>query len=530
MSSHDRPRPRLARRRTARRHSRTLPGFAILTLSSIIACGVGGAGCASILGERFAVNAPIAHMLFGSGAAAPSAEEAQRLRAPEGFGIGQFATELPNVRFLRFTETGDLLASLPRGGRIVRLEPDRDGDGRSDGVHDLLTELDRPHGLDLHEGWLYVGEGSRVFRVRYDANTGLTSGQRQTVAASLPDGGNHWTRTARVGPDGFLYVSVGSSCNVCEEGDPRRAAMLRFPAAGGEGVIYASGLRNSVGFDWHPTTGALYATDNGRDLLGDDFPPCELNRIEEGGFYGWPYLNGPGISDPDFGGRAPEKEARAIDPAHSFQAHNAPLGITFVRSQKADASLRGAALVALHGSWNRTSKDGYKVVSLHWGAQGEIEERDFLSGFEIDDDVIGRPVDVAEGPDGAFYVSDDYAGTIYRVAPRDGTTVSSAPSGARTEAGHPLDALAADERGRRGGRGGRGLALWQANGCAGCHDPDRQTSGVVAVPLRDLDRRYTLRSLERFLAAPTPPMPVPPLDAAGRRDLAVFLLSRSRVE
>ena len=522
MSSPHRSRPRLARRSTDRR--RGLRGAAIVAVSSIaVACGVGGAGCASILGERFAVNAPIAHMLFGSGTAAPSPEEARRLRAPEGFGIGQFATELPNVRFLRFTETGDLLASLPRGGRIVRLEPDRDGDGRSDGVHDLLTELDRPHGLDLHDGWLYVGEGSRVFRVRYDATTGRTSGNRQTVASSLPDGGNHWTRTARIGPDGFLYVTVGSSCNVCEEEDPRRAAMLRFPAAGGEAVIYASGLRNSVGFDWHPTTGALYATDNGRDLLGDDFPPCELNRIEEGGFYGWPYLNGPGISDPDYGGRAPEKEARAIDPAHSFQAHNAPLGMTFVRNPEADASLRGAALVALHGSWNRTSKDGYKVVSLHWGANGAIEERDFLSGFEVDEDVIGRPVDVAEGPDGAFYVSDDYAGTIYRVAPRGETTRSSAPFSPRADTGHPLDGLPDDERGRRGVRG---LALWQANGCAGCHDPEHQTSGVVAVPLRDLDRRYTLSSLERFLAAPTPPMPVPPIDAAGRRDLAVFLLSR----
>ena len=309
---------------------------------------------------------------------------------------------------------------------------------------------------------------------------------------------------------------------MCEEADERRAAMLRFPAEGGAGTIYARGLRNAVGFDWQPGTNALYATDNGRDLLGDGFPPCELNRVEEGGFYGWPYVNGFGVSDPDLGGRAPTLESTARPPEHGFGAHNAPLGITFVRAADSPEWLRGAALVALHGSWNRTSKDGYKIVSLHWSESGLIEERDFLTGFELDEDVIGRPVDVAEGPDGAFYVSDDYAGLVYRVARGEAPSAGRA-SQAGTAAVDPLAGLAASEIAERARRG---EAIWRSNRCAGCHDAARAEPGVVAVSLDGLAARYDVDGLVAFLAAPTPPMPVPPIDAEERRDLAVHLLAR----
>ncbi|MBW2666776.1 MAG: PQQ-dependent sugar dehydrogenase, partial [Deltaproteobacteria bacterium] len=173
--------------------------------------------------------------------------------------------------------------------------------------------------------------------------------------------------------------------------------------------------RNSVGFDWHPVTGALYANDNGRDLLGDDFPPCELNQAVEGGFYGWPFANGANIPDPDLGEGKAARIAEAIPPVHDYPAHNAPLGLTFLRGAKLPLAYRNTALSALHGSWNRSSKDGYKVVSLHWHEGGAIEQRDFVTGFERDENVIGRPVDIAEGPDGAIYISDDYAGAIYRV-------------------------------------------------------------------------------------------------------------------
>jgi glucose/arabinose dehydrogenase len=243
------------------------------------------------------------------------------------------------------------------------------------------------------------------------------TGELERLVTDIPPGGNHWTRTIRFGPDGWLYMNVGSSCNVCREEDPqRRAAMLRFRPDGSDEQTFATGLRNTVGFDWQPGTGDLYGTDNGRDLLGDDFPPCELNRIVQGGFYGFPVANGDRVPDPDFGEGQGDRIAASIPPAHAFGAHTAPLGMRFVRGERVPPDYRGAALVALHGSWNRTEKSGYKVVSLHWAEDGTIDERDFLVGFEQDEDVIGRPADVVEGPDGAFYVSDDYAGVIWRVA------------------------------------------------------------------------------------------------------------------
>ncbi len=363
------------------------------------------------------VNAPLSHLLLGRGIETPEESELQaRVRVPDGFSIGTFAEDLPNARFLRFTDTGDLLVSQPARGAVWLLERDEDGDGRSEGRHVLIDGLSRPHGLELHDGWLYVAETDAVGRVRFDPEARAIEWPYKRIVRGLPSGGRHWTRTVRIGPDGWLYVSVGSSCDVCEEDDPRRAAIVRYRPDGSGEEIYATGLRNAVGFDWRPGTAELFATDNGRDMLGDDFPPCELNRIVRRGFYGWPYAHGDNVPDPEFG---PDNAARirdALPPAHAFRAHNAPLGIAFVRGTGAPEPYRDAALVALHGSWNRSSKDGYKVVSLHWGRDGRIEERDFAVGVERDEAVFGRPVDVAEGPDGAFYVSDDYAGAVYRIA------------------------------------------------------------------------------------------------------------------
>ncbi len=379
------------------------------------------AGC-FLLPERYAVNAPVGHLLLAKGIDAPPAETfGGRIRAAEGLSVALYADGLPNARFLRFTPGGHLLVSLPRSGRIVLLEADGDGDGRPDGRRVLLSGLNRPHGMDFRGEWLYVGETGAVGRVRFDAGAATTRGSLERVVTDLPAGGNHWTRTVRFGPDGWLYVSIGSTCNVCEERDPRRASLVRYRPDGTGEEIFATGLRNTVGFDWHPETGELYGTDNGRDLLGDDYPPCELNRIVRGGFYGWPYANGDNDPDPDLGAGHEDAIASALAPVHGFRAHNAPLGMTFVHGPDAPAAYRGAAIVALHGSWNRTRKDGYKVVSLHWQPDGRIEERDFLVGFLEDENVIGRPVDVAQGPDGAIYVSDDYSGSVYRVTERSGT-------------------------------------------------------------------------------------------------------------
>ncbi|HEX9206738.1 MAG TPA: PQQ-dependent sugar dehydrogenase, partial [Steroidobacteraceae bacterium] len=262
---------------------------------------------------------------------------------------------------------------------------------------------------------LYVAERTAIRRVRFDATTGATSGSLEPVLTGLTTDGFHQTKTIGIGPDGWLYLAHGSSCNACAEKDPRRATVMRLRPDGSGAEIYATGLRNSVGFDWAPWDGALYATDNGRDLLGDDFPPDELNRIEQGRFYGWPYVNGFGVADPDLGGEY-AGDPVPTHPVHGFRPHNAPLGIHFVRAAKLPAGYERTALVALHGSWNRSTPDGYKVVALRWLDDGKIEESDFLTGFLNDEGIIGRPAFVTEGPDGAIYVSDDYAGVVYRVS------------------------------------------------------------------------------------------------------------------
>lgn len=486
----------------------------------VLLIGAAFLACEAFLPERFAVNAPIRHLLWGTPGAPPDEEALAGLRAP-GFRVGVYA-RVPSARWLRRTPAGGLLVSVPREGRIVLLEPDRDGDGIADDQRTLLEGLNRPHGMDLHEGWLYVGETDAVARIRFDGETGHVAGDLERVVTGLPGEGNHWSRTVRIGPDGWLYVSVGSSCNVCDEEDERRAAILRFRPDGSDGETFATGLRNAVGFDWRPGTRELYATDNGRDLLGDDFPPCELNRVVRGGFYGWPYANGARIPDPDFGSGREQEIASSIPPAYDFAAHNAPLGITFVRGAPEGSALDGAALVALHGSWNRTRKDGYEVVSLHWNEDGSIREEPFLTGFLVEDRAIGRPVDVVEAPGGVFYVSDDYAGVIYRLAP-EGTDRPGKSAGAPVPEAHiaPLVGLVPGER-RAAAR--RGAALYEAADCFTCHEAERAAEGVVAAPLRELSSRYSLPQLTAYFTTPTPPMPVFPLDEAERHDLAVYLL------
>lgn len=484
-------------------------------------------GACFLLPERFAVNVPIRNALFGTPGAPPAPGlVGSRIRVPEGLSIGVFA-ELPRVRGLRAAPSGALLASVPREGRVVLLEADADGDGRSDGARTLLSELNRPHGLDLHDGWLYVGETDAVGRVRFDAAAGSVSGALERVVTGLPGGGNHWTRTVRIGPDGLLYVSVGSSCNVCIEDDPRRAALLRFRRDGTGAEVYASGLRNAVGFDWRPDSRELFATDNGRDLLGDDYPPCELNRVVEGGFYGWPFANGAREPDPDLGEGREREIQTSIPPAHAFRAHNAPLGIAFLQRDLAPGLPRGTAIVALHGSWNRTRKDGYKVVSLHFAPDGRIDERDFVWGLLDQDEVIGRPVDVALGADGAVYVSDDYGGVVYRIAPLGASAARTGAAGAlpaeRAAAAAP-DPLAALPPAERVAARARGAALYEANACFRCHEAERAEPGAVAKPLGELGARYDAAALAAFFVAPTPPMPAFPLSEDQRRDLAVFLL------
>jgi glucose/arabinose dehydrogenase len=459
-----------------------------------------------------------------TGDAMAESELRERIKLPAGFTVNTFASGIENARMLRFTSAGDLLVSSPREGKIFLLERDQNGDGMADGRSVLLSDLNRPHGIALHDGWLYVAETDAILRVRFDAATRTVSGTPERIVKNLPTGGNHWTRTIDVGPDGKLYVSVGSSCNACED-DKRRAAILRFDLDGKNEEVYATGLRNAVDFAWQPGTGDLYATDNGRDLLGDDFPPCELDRVVQGGFYGWPYANGDRVPDPDNGKGHEAEIARSIPPVHGFQAHVAPLGMTFYTGTMFPERYRGAIFVAQHGSWNRSKKSGYQVVVLFLDGHGGAREEPFMTGFEIDEQVYGRPVDVEVGADGALNVSDDFTGSIYRVAygaavPLPSRATTAAP--ARTAAAHgdPLADVSASER---SAALAHGQALWDASGCAACHvkSPSQQTYRELA----GLQAKYGIDTLAAFLRAPQPPMPAFPFSDAERRELAIYLLA-----
>lgn len=333
----------------------------------------------------------------------------ERIKLPEGYRLEVFARGLGRPRLMQMTENGDLIVSGYRKGNILLLKADKNGDGRNDGRQTLREGLNQPHGLLLEGRVLTVAEERRVVSHDFD---GAALANERVILDGIPGGGGHSSRTLKRGPDGFLYVSVGSSCNACFEQHPWRSAILRFKE-GSVPEIFASGLRNTVGFDWQPGTGALFGVDNGRDNMGDDVPDDEVNRIERAAHYGWPYVHGNGVKDPTHYDLMPPGLS-PVSQFHGLGGHVAPLSIRFLRNQ-ADTALNGTALVAEHGSWNRSEKAGYRIIRLVFEGSAAREEA-FLSGCEANGEVICRPVDILEGPDGQLFVSDDYAGAIYSIA------------------------------------------------------------------------------------------------------------------
>jgi glucose/arabinose dehydrogenase len=348
--------------------------------------------------------------------AAPPAEP---IGLPPGFGISVYAQGLRGPRMMTLGPDRELVVAERGAGRIVRL-PDRDGDGLADGVEVLADGLGAPSSMQYYadsssplDGSLYVGETTRVLRLSRPNASG-TFQERNVVVDGLPSGG-HNTRTVLFSPDwAYLYVSVGSSCNVCRETDPRRAAIVRYRPDGSEETIYAWGLRNAVGIVFRPGTDELWATNNGRDWLGDDQPPETVYQIREGDDAGWPSCHAGRIFDPEFG--EPESCQGVAVPAVEMQAHSAPLGLTFYTGQQFPEEYRGDLYVAFHGSWNRSVPTGFKVVRIPMqnGASGEVY--DFAAGWLREDGSRwGRPVDVLTGKDGSLFVSDDEGGAIYRI-------------------------------------------------------------------------------------------------------------------
>jgi glucose/arabinose dehydrogenase len=334
---------------------------------------------------------------------------------PAGFEVNIFAEGLNGPRFMAVGPDGVLYVADRANDRVVAL-PDADGDGVADTIQVFASGLDNPHSIVYHEGRWYVGVTTGVMEL-VDVDGDMVSDQRNFLVETLPVGGQHSTRTVEFLPDGRMVVSVGSSCNVCEEEDPRRAAIVIYDAAppAGERVL-ASGLRNAVGLAIHPETGELWASNNGRDLMGDDLPPENIYIIADGADYGWPTCHSGDIIDPDMG---QEGDCDGVaSPVVEMQAHSAPLGLTFYTGEMFPPEYRDDLFIAFHGSWNRSVPTGYKIVRLPFenGVPGDVVV-DFASGWlQADGSSSGRPVDVTVGSDGALYVSDDKGGFIYRIS------------------------------------------------------------------------------------------------------------------
>jgi glucose/arabinose dehydrogenase len=335
----------------------------------------------------------------------------RRLRLPVGYHIGVFAAGLSQPRGLAVSPAGELFATLIGSGQVVVLR-DPNHSGHATDIETFASDLQNPHGIAFANGWIYVGDTDSVLRLQ-DSTGGYHADRREVVVPNLPPGGQHFTRTVHVGPDGKLYVSIGSSCNACVEADPRRAAIVRYNLDGSGEHIFGQGMRNAVGFTFQPGTGLLWAVVNGRDYLGDDLPGEDITSVRDGDDLGWPRCYGDRVPDPELG--APGACAAKTEPTMQIQAHSAPLGATFDTGQQLAPRDRNSLFVALHGSWNRSVPTGYKVIEVLMRDGQPNGVQDFATGWLVSGTPWGRPVDVAAASDGSLFVSDDAAGAVYRI-------------------------------------------------------------------------------------------------------------------
>lgn len=353
-------------------------------------------------------------------AAATSCNAARTLPAaitlPPGFSIAVYADNVPGARSMALGSRGTLFVGSRGEGKVYALM-DRNGDQVADEVITIAKGLQMPNGVAFRNGSLYVAEVSRV--LRYDAIEERLKNPPKPVVVndSFPDKAHHGWKFIRFGPDGRLYVPVGAPCNVCEEKDPRFATIMRMNPDGTGLDIFANGVRNTVGFDWHPGTGELWFTDNGRDWLGNDIPPDELNRAPRPGLhFGFPYHHGRDIPDPEFG--AKRNPDQFVAPEMELGPHVAALGMRFYTGTMFPERYRNQIFIAEHGSWNRSERIGYRVTLVRLEGNRAVSYEPFAEGWLDNDKVWGRPVDVQVMPDGSMLVSDDKAGAIYRISYR----------------------------------------------------------------------------------------------------------------
>ncbi|MFN7552455.1 MAG: PQQ-dependent sugar dehydrogenase [Pseudomonadota bacterium] len=334
----------------------------------------------------------------------------ESLVLPPGFQAEVFAKDLRNARSMTLGAKGTLFVGTRDAGVVYAIEHDGVAAKK---VHTIARGLNMPNGVAFRDGALYVAEVNRILRFDGIESALADPPQPVVVADDLPTERHHGWKFIAFGPDGKLYVPVGAPCNVCDEGDPF-ATILRMDPDGGKREVFARGVRNTVGFDWHPKTGHLWFTDNGRDWMGDDLPPCELNvAVRMGQHFGYPYCHGTSVVDPEFGDGHACKDF--TPPAVDFGAHTAPLGMRFYEGAMFPAAYRGGTFVAQRGSWNRSRKVGYQVLFVPVEGDKAGAPQPFLSGFLDGEKALGRPVDVQELPDGSLLVSDDTANAIYRI-------------------------------------------------------------------------------------------------------------------
>jgi len=358
---------------------------------------------------------------LGSGAclALGSAQAAQQLpldqiKLPPGFEISVFADNVPNARQMVLGEQGTLFVGSMRAGNVYAI---RIRDNRAAETLTIASGLKLPVGVAFRAGALYVSAVNRI--LRFDGiEENLDQTPRPAVVSSrFPSDTHHGWKFIAFGPDGMLYVPVGAPCNICDPDSNRYANIMRMRPDGSGLEVYARGVRNSVGFDWHPETKELWFTDNGRDWLGDDRPDCELNHAPRAGMhFGFPYCHSGDIADPEFGHL--HNCAEFIPPAVELGPHVAPLGMRFYTGRMFPAEYRNNIFIAEHGSWNRSRKIGYRVVRVALAGAQPVQHEVFAEGWLQGQAAWGRPADVLAMPDGALLVADDQAGAIYRISYR----------------------------------------------------------------------------------------------------------------
>lgn len=353
--------------------------------------------------------------------AATDARIAQ-LKLPAGFTIAKFADQLGKPRMLTVSATGNVYVTSREAGTVTLLR-DTNNDGKSD-QSQVVARIKDVHGLTIFSGKMYLVAIQEVYSATMNADG--TLGTPQQIMTGLPDAGQHPNRTIAFGPDGFMYITVGSTCNACADSNPESATILRANPDGTGRRIYAKGLRNTIGFGWHPETKEMYGFDHGIDWLGDEQQKEELNLIKDGAFYGWPYIYGDGNYNPHPRPMGDTTYAQILAkttlPSLQYDAHAAPLGMVFYTGSGTSggfpAEYQNDALATMRGSWNRSQPSGYKVVRVHFDAGKPTRIDDLVTGFVVDNNQaqFGRPVGIATMPDGSLLFSDDNNGIIYRVS------------------------------------------------------------------------------------------------------------------